>query len=82
MLPNPNTPMAYLPPEAAKAMTMQTYVTIGSLAVSLFLSKRDQRIISIMQALVWDLLLHLHEDYRLITQHRINITFVIYCITR
>jgi len=41
MLPNPNTPMAFLPPEVAKAVTMQTYVTIGSSAVSLFLSKRD-----------------------------------------
>jgi len=41
MLPNPNTPLAYLPPEAAKAMAMQTYVTIGSLAVGLFLSKKD-----------------------------------------
>jgi hypothetical protein len=38
-LPNPNTPMAFLPPEAAKALAMQTYVTIGSLAVSLFVPK-------------------------------------------
>lgn len=33
-LPNPLTPLAWLPPEMAKAQSIQIYATIGSLAVS------------------------------------------------
>ena len=40
VLPNPKTPMAYMPPEAANAFTFQTYVNIGSLSVSLFVFRR------------------------------------------
>lgn len=82
VLPNPNTPMAYLPPEAAKALTFQVYVTVGSFAVSFFFKRRLHEINMIIQVLLWDVLLHLPQDYKMLMQRRMNITLVVYFISR
>jgi len=34
LLPNPYTPMAFLPPDIAKKVTVQNYAFVASLAVS------------------------------------------------
>ena len=85
-LPNPLTPMAFFKPTTAIKITNQNYAAVGSLAVSLNFSDIRMRIDSECfmqrQVLLWDILLHIPQDYKLATRYRINISFVIYCISR
>ncbi|KAF9457486.1 hypothetical protein BDZ94DRAFT_1326212 [Collybia nuda] len=64
-LPNPFTPMAFLPPELAYQKAVTTYVYVGMLGI-----------------LVWDILIHLGADYKLLTRYRPNIPTLIYFISR
>ena len=34
------------------------------------------------QALIWDIIIHLPQDFKLATQHKINFPFIVYCISR
>jgi len=82
-LPNQFTPLAFLPTEMAEVKTNQVYASIGSLAVSptSFLQSNDHGIV-FLQGLIWDISLHIPEDYKLLTRHRINLSTIIYCISR
>ncbi|KAF5329254.1 hypothetical protein D9619_009376 [Psilocybe cf. subviscida] len=64
-LPNPLTPMAFLPPDVARQVTVLAYVFVGTTSI-----------------LIWDVLCHLKDDYRLLTQHRINLPMVVYFVAR
>lgn len=35
-----------------------------------------------LQVLIWDVIIHLSQDYELLKRHRINISFIIYLIAR
>ncbi|KAF5329786.1 hypothetical protein D9619_009093 [Psilocybe cf. subviscida] len=64
-LPNPFTPMAFLPPDVARQVVVSVYVLVGTTSI-----------------LIWDVLCHLKDDYRLLTQYRINFTMVVYFVAR
>ncbi|KAF9456735.1 hypothetical protein BDZ94DRAFT_320894 [Collybia nuda] len=64
-LPNPFTPMAFLPADEAYQKTISEYVIVGGLSV-----------------LIWDILTHLHSDYRLLTQYKISLPTTIYILSR
>ena len=85
-LPNPYTPMAFLTPVLATKVTNEKYGVVGSLAVGLNFSGIrlcvDSECCIQRQILLWDILLHIPQDYKLATRYRINISFVIYCISR
>ncbi|KAF8202560.1 hypothetical protein BJ912DRAFT_1053727 [Pholiota molesta] len=65
VLPNPFTPMAFLPPKVAFQITLNNYVAVGITAV-----------------LIWDILTHLSEDYRILTRYRIRFPTITYFVAR
>ncbi|KAF9457886.1 hypothetical protein BDZ94DRAFT_1336667 [Collybia nuda] len=64
-LPNPFTPMAFLPPDQAYQKTITEYVIVGGLSV-----------------LIWDILTHLHSDYKLLARYKISLPTIIYLLSR
>ncbi|KAF9043101.1 hypothetical protein BJ165DRAFT_1348359 [Panaeolus papilionaceus] len=64
-LPNPFTPMAFLPPDLAFQVMIALYTIVGSLAV-----------------MIWDIVTHLGDDYRLVTKYRIGPSTVVYFVSR
>ncbi|KAJ3506391.1 hypothetical protein NLJ89_g6894 [Agrocybe chaxingu] len=64
-LPNPFTPMAFLPPDVAFQATIATYVLVGAASV-----------------LLWDILSHLVDDYRLLIHFKIGLPTITYFISR
>ena len=85
-LPNPFTPMAFVPPSIASNMQHETYAFIGSLAVGLTLARflRYPIIYWLIkrQVLLWDIFLHSAQDYRVAIQFGINFSFMLYVISR
>lgn len=83
-LPNPYTPMAFVPPSLATNMTHEIYAAVGSLAVSFarFLWYRINCWLIQRQVLLWDILLHVAQDYSLAVKFGINLSFIIYLIAR
>ena len=84
-LPNPSTPLAFFPPEAAEQTAVFYYVSVGSLAVSLTSHVETLqllRILSLRQIFVWDVLENLGDDYRLLTEYRITVTTCAYLSSR
>jgi len=81
-LPNPHAPMQFLAP-TPRTMSL-LYAAVGSLAVStiFFDIKPFFDCWKEQQALIWDILLHIPQDYKIATQFRINFSFIIYCIAR
>ncbi|CAA7262467.1 unnamed protein product [Cyclocybe aegerita] len=64
-IPNPFTPMAFLPPDVALQVTIATYILVGAASV-----------------LLWDILSHLVDDYRLLTRFKIGLPTITYFISR
>ncbi|KAJ7900893.1 hypothetical protein B0H13DRAFT_2336310 [Mycena leptocephala] len=64
-LPNPNTPLAFLPPDIAFEVQIGGYVLAGTLG-----------------AYVWDVLCNLHNDYKLLSKHRVGFATVVYFLSR
>ncbi|PPR04829.1 hypothetical protein CVT24_010250 [Panaeolus cyanescens] len=64
-LPNPFTPMAFLPPDLAFQVTISNYTVVGSLAV-----------------MIWDIVINLSCDWRLLTQYRVRTPTLIYFLSR
>ncbi|KAJ3506386.1 hypothetical protein NLJ89_g6893 [Agrocybe chaxingu] len=64
-LPNPFTPMAFLPPDIAFQVTVATYVVVGTTSV-----------------ILWDVLIHLTDDYRLLAYFTVNLPTIVYFISR
>jgi len=65
--------------------TNERYAFVGSLAVS-FISPIYIEVLTGVklerQVLVWDIFLHLPQDYKLATRYRINFLYITYCIAR
>ncbi|KAF7335940.1 hypothetical protein MSAN_02307400 [Mycena sanguinolenta] len=66
-LPNPYTPMAFLPPALAGQFEASRYLYAATLGVS---------------AYVWDIGLNLGNDYALLFKHRIRFPTVVYFLSR
>ena len=81
-LPNPYTPMAFVPPELETRVMGQKYSAVGSLAVGLVFFEINLCVDCMRPRFSYGTHLHLPQDYRLATQYRINISFIIYCISR
>lgn len=82
-LPNPFTPSAWMPQEMATLRLFIIYSTIGSLAVSASVFDTSHTS-SLLQALGWDIILHIPDDYKMLrqTDRRINIGLIVYFISR
>jgi len=79
---NPDAPMAWLRPSLAKKMTIQIDIATGSLAVSFMVSHTELGHNGDVQILLWDIIVHIPADYKLLTQFRLNASMLIYCISR
>ncbi|THU98148.1 hypothetical protein K435DRAFT_38204 [Dendrothele bispora CBS 962.96] len=64
-LPNPTTPLAFIPQPIADTIQLAIYVSIGSTAM-----------------FVWDILINISKDWRLITQHDITLPTIVYFTSR
>ncbi|KAF8166292.1 hypothetical protein K438DRAFT_1984337 [Mycena galopus ATCC 62051] len=64
-LPNPMTPLAFIPPETANQIQLTIYVYVGTLG-----------------AYIWDILCNLHNDYSLLTAHRVSLATGVYFFSR
>ncbi|THU89082.1 hypothetical protein K435DRAFT_761376 [Dendrothele bispora CBS 962.96] len=64
-IPNPFTPLAFIPPDIAVTAQLGTYLIVGSLGMFL-----------------WDVLIHLPLDWKLVFEHKVRIPTIAYFISR
>ncbi|KAF5327556.1 hypothetical protein D9619_004285 [Psilocybe cf. subviscida] len=64
-LPNPLTPMAFLPQDVAQQITVSLYVLSGTTSV-----------------FIWDVLIHLKDDYILATRYPVKLPIIVYGVSR
>ncbi|KAJ7913405.1 hypothetical protein B0H13DRAFT_1712652 [Mycena leptocephala] len=62
---NPDTPLAFLPPDVAFEVQIGGYVLAGTLG-----------------GYIWDILCNLHNDYKLLSKHRVGFATVVYFVSR
>jgi len=74
--------MAWLRPSLAKKMIVALDVASGSLAVSFTVSYTEFGRNADVQVLLWDIILHIPDDYKLLTQCRPDFSMLVYCISR
>ncbi|KJA26661.1 hypothetical protein HYPSUDRAFT_1063858 [Hypholoma sublateritium FD-334 SS-4] len=67
LLPNPFTPMAFLPPDIAVQYTINTYVIIAITTASLQ---------------IWDTISHLLDDYHLVRRNKVHLAMIVYFTSR
>jgi hypothetical protein len=83
-LPNPLTPMAYLPPGLAGEYQGVTYLYVGTLSVS---PKCYKRILAksmhrLAKAFVWDWLMSIPEEYEVCRKRQLSPVVVAYFVSR
>jgi len=82
-LPNPFTPLAFLPPDIAFQITIASYILVGTLGVSSTLLGISQyNLIHLNQVLVWDILNNIGGDFKLLFKHRISLPTIAYFLSR
>lgn len=84
---NPDTPLAFLEPEAAYQTAVSIYVTAASLGVRVFAkSSIDLELIIthrfMSQVLVWDIVDNISEEYKVVFRSRFNLSTLAYIGSR
>lgn len=82
-LPNPTTPLAFLPPDVATELEVSRYIYVATLGVcllSLFFSFVIR--LTSWQAFTWDLFSNVPADYKLLFEQRITTATVVYFASR
>lgn len=85
-LPNPLTPLAWLPPDTAIQLEASRYLYSATVGVS------GARGVNVGQALkfslkkqkawIWDFLMSIHEEYLLFTKRGVSLSDVVYVLAR
>jgi len=85
-LPNPFTPMAFLPPEAAYRVTISNYICVGTMGVCDYQYRFALSFYSIslviFQMMTWDILSNLRQDYALLFKFLMRAPTIVYFISR
>lgn len=87
-LPNPLTPMAFLPQDVAQQITISLYVLSGTTSVCSLnyyseepFKLAERRIIHV-QVFIWDVITHLKDDYILATHYPVKVPIIVYGVSR
>ncbi|KAJ3504167.1 hypothetical protein NLJ89_g8081 [Agrocybe chaxingu] len=84
VLPNPFTPMAFLPPDIAYQNMVATHVYVGTLAVSpaFILVTREAEPSCELKVLIWDILNNARHDLFAVFAYPVKVPSVVYLISR
>jgi len=88
LLPNPLTPMAFLPPEIAFELTLLKYVFVGTLGVRttwILCQKLIKALISFLgtvKAVIWDTIMSISVDYHLLRDCKFTLPTIVYFFSR
>jgi len=77
--------MASFPPELARRLTIQIYVGIASFAVIFNLSSilgKLQLTPRILKVLLWDIIIHAPDEYKMFTKYRLTYMSIVHVISR
>jgi hypothetical protein len=81
-LPNPFTPLAFLPPSLAGQFEVVTYVYLVTLSVSTFPSTPSFVLINPSKAFSWDWLMSIQEEAKMCRQRKFGVAIIAYFLSR
>ncbi|PPQ64454.1 hypothetical protein CVT24_008464 [Panaeolus cyanescens] len=85
-LPNPTTPMAFVPPDLAQQVMTVSWISVGSAAVSPYVLEDIHKIChyanEAVKVLLWDMWDNICSDYRLVTAFTIQLPTIVYFLSR
>ena len=84
-VPNPNTPLAFLPPTLANQFEISCYVTLAALTVNKqihTLKRLESHFFSLSQAFVCEWIMSLVDEYKIFRRNRLRVPDVVYLISR
>ena len=81
-LPNPFTPLAFLPPPLANQLEASRYLFAATVGVRSNRHLPGRIDLHLAQAYVWDIGLNLGNDYTLLFKHRVRFPTIVYFMSR
>lgn len=82
-MPNPLTPLAWLPPDTAFQLFLSQYLYCGTLRVYMLdISTLSYTHSEIVQVWIWDILVSIPDEYRMCKQHKVGFPTMVYFLSR